>query len=56
MTDMILHLNYTAREGGEVLRRAANEIAQRHLPGAGIRYFDVQTRVLGCMAPLPGQL
>lgn len=42
VTDMILHLNYTAREGGEVLRRAANEIAQQHLPGAGVRYFDIR--------------
>jgi hypothetical protein len=39
---MILHLNYTAREGGEILRRAANEVAQRHLPGAGVRYFDIR--------------
>ncbi|GHO56150.1 neuraminidase-like domain-containing protein [Ktedonobacter robiniae] len=42
VTDVILHLNYTAREGGEVLRRAANEVAQRHLPGAGVRYFDIR--------------
>ena len=42
VTDLILHLNYTAREGGEILRRAANEIAQRHLPGAGVRYFDIR--------------
>ncbi len=42
LSDVILNLNYTAREGGEVLRRAANEIAQRHLPGAGVRFFDVR--------------
>jgi len=42
VTDLILHLNYTAREGGEVLRRVANEVAQRHLPGAGVRYFDIR--------------
>jgi Tc toxin complex TcA C-terminal TcB-binding domain len=42
VTDLILHLNYTAREGGEVLRRAANEVAQQHLPGAGMRYFDIR--------------
>lgn len=42
LSDVILHLNYTAREGGERLRRAANEIAQEHLPGAGIRFFDVR--------------
>jgi hypothetical protein len=42
VTDVILHLNYTAREGGEVLRRAANEVAQQHLPGGGLRYFDIR--------------
>ncbi|HLG60443.1 MAG TPA: hypothetical protein VKY19_00815 [Ktedonosporobacter sp.] len=42
VTDLVLHLNYTAREGGEVLRRTANEVAQRHLPGGGVRYFDVR--------------
>ena len=42
VTDVILHLNYTAREGGEILRRAANEVAQQHLPGAGVRYFDIR--------------
>lgn len=42
LTDVILHLNYTAREGGDVLRQAANELAQRHLPGAGLRFFDMR--------------
>lgn len=42
LSDVILHLNYTAREGGEIVRREANEIAQRHLPGAGRRFFDVK--------------
>ncbi len=42
VADVVLHMSYTAREGGEVLRRAANEIAQRNLPGAGVRYFDVR--------------
>lgn len=42
MSDVVLHLNYMAREGGEVLRCAANEIAQQNLPGAGVRFFDVQ--------------
>jgi hypothetical protein len=40
ITDVILHLNYTAREGGEVLRHAANESAQHHLPGDGLQFFD----------------
>jgi hypothetical protein len=42
VSDVVMHLNYTAREGGAGLRRAANEIAQRHLPGGGLRYFDVR--------------
>ncbi len=42
LTDVILHLNYTAREGGEVLRSAANEVAQCHLPGDGWRFFDIR--------------
>lgn len=40
--DVVLHLNYTAREGGDVLRHAANCFAQRHLPGAGLRPFDIR--------------
>lgn len=39
--DVIMHLNYTSREGGDVLREVANTSAQRHLPGAGVRLFDV---------------
>jgi hypothetical protein len=35
-------LNYTAREGGELLRRAANTSAQVHLPGDGWRFFDIR--------------
>ena len=34
LSDVVIQLNYTAREGGEALRRAANEVAQKHLPGA----------------------
>ena len=42
LSDVVLHLGFTAREGGELLRHAANETAQRHLPGAGVRFFDVR--------------
>jgi hypothetical protein len=42
ISDVVLHLNYTAREGGDVLRRAANEVAQKHLPGNGLRFFDMK--------------
>lgn len=40
LSDVVLYLSYTAREGGEELRVAANEVAQRHLPGSGVRFFD----------------
>ena len=42
LSDLILHLNFTAREGGDELRKVANECAQQNLPGAGIRFFDVR--------------
>jgi len=42
LSDVVLHLNYTAREGGEVLRAAANDVAQRYLPGSGVRFFDLR--------------
>jgi hypothetical protein len=42
VTDLVLHLNYMAREGGDVLRHAANEIAQSHVPGDGVRFFDMR--------------
>jgi len=48
-----MHLNYTAREGGEVLRRAANEVAQKYLPGAGVRFFDIKKRISRSRATLP---
>jgi hypothetical protein len=41
-TDVVLQLNYTAREGGEDLRRTASESAQGRLPGDGWRLFDVR--------------
>lgn len=42
VTDVVLHLNYTAREGGESLRQAAGAVAGRELRTAGLRYFDVR--------------
>ena len=35
-------INYTSRDGGDRLRRAANKVAQRNFPGAGWRFFDVR--------------
>jgi hypothetical protein len=42
LSDLIIHLNYTAREGGDRLRHAAQEAAEKRLPGAGWCLFDVQ--------------
>ena len=42
LSDVVLHLNYTAREGGERLRDAANAAAQAHLPDSGRRVFDMR--------------
>lgn len=43
LSDVILHLNYTSREGDPLLRRAANEVAQNHLPADGWSFFDVRS-------------
>jgi hypothetical protein len=42
LTDTVLHINYTAREGGERLRQAASEAARRKLPGDGWAFFDIR--------------
>jgi len=42
LSDVVLHLNFTAREGGDLLRQAANKVAQQYLPGAGLRFFDIK--------------
>ncbi|GII82660.1 hypothetical protein Ssi03_06500 [Sphaerisporangium siamense] len=42
VSDVILHLNYTAREGGEALREAATRASRDRLPGDGLRVFDVE--------------
>jgi Tc toxin complex TcA C-terminal TcB-binding domain len=42
LSDVVMHLNYTAREGGDVLRRAAREASECDLPGAGWCLFDLQ--------------
>jgi hypothetical protein len=34
--------DHLAKHGGAQLRRAANEVAQRSLPGAGWRFFDIR--------------
>jgi hypothetical protein len=42
VSDFIMQLNYTAREGGEVLRHAASAATECCLPGGGLRFFDVR--------------
>src|SRR6266567_8595574 len=42
LTDAVLHLNYTARDGGAALREAAARDARGRLPGDGLRLFDVR--------------
>ncbi|HEU5271722.1 MAG TPA: hypothetical protein VFU36_17485, partial [Jatrophihabitans sp.] len=42
LSDVVLHLNYTAREGGEALAVAAAEEARCRLPGDGLRLFDLR--------------
>jgi hypothetical protein len=42
LTDLVIRLGYTAREGGEPLRECAFAAARRHLPGDGWRFFEVR--------------
>jgi hypothetical protein len=42
LSDVVLHVNYTAREGGENLRSAAAAAARCRLPGDGWRMLDVR--------------
>ena len=42
LTDMVMHLNYTSRDGGPELRRLASERSRGRLPGDGMRLFDVR--------------
>jgi ssRNA-specific RNase YbeY (16S rRNA maturation enzyme) len=42
LTDLVMHFNYTSREGGEMLRQVAGKAAEKHLPGSGWVFFDVR--------------
>ncbi|WP_433722345.1 neuraminidase-like domain-containing protein [Nocardia sp. CA-129566] len=59
LSDVVLHLNYTAREGGEALRTAALSAAQCRLPGDGLRLFDLRRDLpdawQGVSLPKPAQ-
>lgn len=41
LADVVMHINFTAREGGPQLRAAAAASAREHLPDAGVRLIDV---------------
>ncbi|WP_445282329.1 Tc toxin subunit A-related protein [Streptomyces sp. DSM 118148] len=42
VTDVVMHLSYTAREGGTALAEAARRETRKRLPGDGLRVFDVE--------------
>jgi hypothetical protein len=42
LSDVVMHLNYTSREGGERLRHEAREASACDLPGAGWCLFDLR--------------
>jgi len=42
VTDLVIHHNHTARDGGPLLREAAARAARGRLPGDGLRFFDVR--------------
>jgi hypothetical protein len=42
LSDGVMHMNYTAREGGDVLRAVARESSEQRVPDAGQRLFDVR--------------
>ncbi|MFI0366539.1 neuraminidase-like domain-containing protein [Actinomadura sp. 1N219] len=42
LSDLVMLVNYTAREGGDVLRAAARAAAAHRLPGSGLRLIDVR--------------
>jgi hypothetical protein len=42
LTDFILKLNYTAREGGPELGKKKNALVRERVPGNGLRYSDIR--------------
>lgn len=42
LTDVVMHLNYTAREGGNLLRKAANDCAQRYFAENSVQLWDLK--------------
>lgn len=46
LSDLVVHMRYTAREGGERLRQAASECARNYVPGAGLKFLDARRDLL----------
>ncbi|KAJ4154955.1 hypothetical protein LMH87_000225 [Akanthomyces muscarius] len=42
LSDVIMHISFTAREGGPEFQRQRQEVAQKHLPADGLRFFDIR--------------
>lgn len=42
LSDLLMHVNFTAREGGPEFARESNALAQSHVPGDGWRFLDVR--------------
>ena len=45
LSDLIMHINFTAREGGPEFARENSVLAQRHVPGDGWRFFDMRHEI-----------
>jgi hypothetical protein len=42
LSDLVMHINYTAREGGPDYRKNCLELAQKHLLQNRLRFFDIK--------------
>ncbi|KAK3192711.1 hypothetical protein K4F52_001065 [Lecanicillium sp. MT-2017a] len=42
LSDLVMHVNYTAREGGPDYRKNCQELAQKHLSENRLRFFDIK--------------
>ena len=42
LSDLIMHVNFTSREGSSEFARESNALAQCHVPGDGWRFFDIR--------------
>ena len=45
LSDLIMHVNFTAREGGPEFARESSELAQRHVSGDGWRFFNMRHEI-----------